>query len=406
MSKKVLFISYDGLTDPLGQAQILPYLIGLSKKGHQISILSCEKTENFKKNEAVVSQKCTDANIKWNYIDYNNSIPVVSSFLTVRKLKAKALAISKRNNIEVVHCRSIIPAMVGEAVQKKLGVKFIFDIRGFWADERVDGKIWNLKNPLYYLLYNYFKKKEKHLFEQADCIVTLTENAKTYIQKEFKTKNKFLVVPCCVDFEHFSFKKIQNEEVNELRAKIGIPKDNYVLTYVGSLGTRYMLREMLEFFKVLKMLQPNASFLFISKSDTSEIKTICHSIGLEYSSIYITSCEYTEIPNYISIGDASIFFIVTSFSGKAVSPTKQAEVMSLGLPIVANSGLGDTDLILKATKSGVVLNQFTDSEYKRLASEILNFNGDKDKIREAARQYFTLESGIEKYNSVYKNLEV
>ncbi|MFT6166932.1 MAG: glycosyltransferase involved in cell wall biosynthesis [Vicingaceae bacterium] len=377
-----------------------------SQKGHRITILSCEKAENFKKNKAVVSQKCKAANMEWNYIDYNNSIPVVSSFLTVRKLKAKALAIAKQNKIEVVHCRSIIPAMVGETVQKKEGVKFIFDIRGFWADERVDGKIWNLKNPLYRFLYNYFKKKEKYLFEHADCIVTLTENAKSYIQKEFVTKQKFLVVPCCVDFEHFNFKTIQNDKVNELRAKIGISKDNYVLTYVGSLGTRYMLREMLEFFKVLKVLQPNASFLFISKSDTSEIKPICTSIGLDDSSIFITSCEYTEIPTYISIGDASIFFIITSFSGKAVSPTKQAEVMSLGLPIVANSGLGDTDLILKETKSGVVLNQFTELEYQRLANEILNFNGDKEKIREAARQYFTLESGIEKYDSVYKNLEV
>ena len=78
--------------------------------------------------------------MEWNYIDYNNSIPVVSSFLTIRKLNAKALAIAKQNKIEVVHCRSIIPAMVGETVQKKLGVKFIFDIRGFLADERVDGK--------------------------------------------------------------------------------------------------------------------------------------------------------------------------------------------------------------------------------------------------------------------------
>ena len=404
MVKNVLFISYDGLTDSLGQAQILPYLIGLSKKGHKIQILSCEKSENFKKNHTIVSQKCEEANIGWNYIDYDNSIPVISSFFTVQKLKSEALKIAKEFKIQVVHCRSIIPAMVGEVLQQKLGIKFIFDIRGFWADERVDGKIWNLKNPVYGFLYNYFKGKEKYLFKQVDCIVTLTENAKSYIQKEFITKNSFLVVPCCVDFEHFDYHKIKNEKVNELRATIGMPEGNYVLTYVRSIGTRYMLLEMLAFFKVLKQLKANASFLFISKSDTSAIQQICSELELDFNSIYLTSCEYTEIPQYISIGNASIFFIVTSFSGKAVSPTKQAEVLSLGLPIVANSGLGDTDAILRETKSGVVLKHFTQSEYQRLAEEILQFEKGKEQTREAAKQYFTLESGIEKYDSIYKNL--
>ena len=404
MSKNVLFISYDGLTDSLGQAQILPYLIGLSKEGHRVYILSCEKSENFLKNRAIVSQKCKDANIEWNYIDYNNSIPVVSSFLTVRKLKAEALAIAKQHQIDVVHCRSIIPAIVGESLQKKLEIKFIFDIRGFWADERVDGKIWDLKNPIFLFLYKYFKYKEKYLFQQADYIVTLTENAKSFIKKEFATKNQFLVVPCCVDFEHFNYSNIQEHEVNELRAKIEIPIDNYVLTYVGSLGTRYMLYEMLRFFKSLKLKQANSSFLFISKSDTFEIRSICEKIDLDYSSIFITSCEYTEIPKYITIGDASIFFIVTSFSGKAVSPTKQAEVMSLGLPIVANSGLGDTDMILKETKSGIVLHDFNEDSYNNAVIQLLEFKPEKAEVRAAAQRFFTLSSGIKKYHSVYQNL--
>lgn len=404
MLKNTLFISYDGLTDSLGQAQILPYLIGLSKKGHQISILSCEKPDNFKKNQTVVQQKCKAANINWAYIEYDNSIPVVSSFLTVRKLKAKALEIAKARNINVVHCRSIIPAMVGRSLQQKVGAKFIFDIRGFWADERVDGKIWDLSKPLYKFLYNYFKKKEKQLFEQADCIVTLTENAKGFIATEFKTNNKFLVVPCCVDFEHFNPGKVDATKVESLRTEIGIDKGDFVLTYVGSLGTRYMLREMLGFFKVLKAKKPNASFLFISKSDTSEIQTICQEIGLDFKSIFITSCEYTEIPTYITIGNASVFFIVTSFSGKAVSPTKQAEVMSLGLPIVANSGLGDTDMILEKTQSGIVLQGFTESDFEKSASQLFEFDRSKSELRTAAKQFFTLESGIEKYHSVYENL--
>ena len=47
--KKVLFIAYDGLTDPLGQSQIIPYLAGLSKANYQFTILSVEKKQRLSK---------------------------------------------------------------------------------------------------------------------------------------------------------------------------------------------------------------------------------------------------------------------------------------------------------------------------------------------------------------------
>ena len=46
-AKRILFISYDGMTDPLGQSQVIPYLQGLSKHGYEIFLLSCEKKQAF-----------------------------------------------------------------------------------------------------------------------------------------------------------------------------------------------------------------------------------------------------------------------------------------------------------------------------------------------------------------------
>ena len=38
----VLYLSYDGMADPLGQSQVLPYLEGLVSKGHKFSLISFE----------------------------------------------------------------------------------------------------------------------------------------------------------------------------------------------------------------------------------------------------------------------------------------------------------------------------------------------------------------------------
>jgi hypothetical protein len=47
---KILYISYDGLTHPLGQSQVLPYLAELSREGYSFVLLRCEKVGEYKKN--------------------------------------------------------------------------------------------------------------------------------------------------------------------------------------------------------------------------------------------------------------------------------------------------------------------------------------------------------------------
>ena len=38
--RRALFLSYDGMTDPLGPSQVLPYLVGLAARGHRITLIS------------------------------------------------------------------------------------------------------------------------------------------------------------------------------------------------------------------------------------------------------------------------------------------------------------------------------------------------------------------------------
>ena len=45
---KVLYITYDGLTDPLGASQVLPYLSGMADAGIKFTVISFEKKEKIK----------------------------------------------------------------------------------------------------------------------------------------------------------------------------------------------------------------------------------------------------------------------------------------------------------------------------------------------------------------------
>ena len=63
--KTVLYISYDGMTDPLGQSQVIPYLTGLAKRGHRITVLSCEKRHHFELLHERCETAFADSGIEW-----------------------------------------------------------------------------------------------------------------------------------------------------------------------------------------------------------------------------------------------------------------------------------------------------------------------------------------------------
>ena len=43
MDARVLYISYDGLLDPLGQSQVVPYVRELARRGVALTVISFEK---------------------------------------------------------------------------------------------------------------------------------------------------------------------------------------------------------------------------------------------------------------------------------------------------------------------------------------------------------------------------
>src|ERR1044071_5608677 len=125
MSKNVLFISYDGMTDALGQSQVIPYLSGLSDLGHSITIISAEKPKAFKKLFTQIKSQLTAAKISWHPVLFSNQIPGWSAWRNYRRLLVKAQEVCIAQKIEVIHGRSYIPSLIGAVLKKKIKVKMI-----------------------------------------------------------------------------------------------------------------------------------------------------------------------------------------------------------------------------------------------------------------------------------------
>ena len=184
------------------------------------------------------------------------------------------------------------------------------------------------------------------------------------------------------------------------KKKSGYDLNNkFIVGYVGSIGTWYQLREMLLAFRHITQIKPNAVFLFVTRESSSTILSEAKELQINPDSIRIVSAQHEEVPGFISLFDCSIFFIRPSFSKKASSPTKQGEIMAMGIPLICNSGVGDTDEIVKRYHAGLVLKDTSEESLSSFSLDFTDF--DRKKTMDGAKEYFGLERGVESYFKIY-----
>ena len=389
MTKNVLYLSYDGMTDPLGQSQVLPYIIGLSKKGYKFHLVSFEKPNRFKQNRKVIERICSENEIEWHPLMYTKRPPLLSTIWDVRKMKRKSYALHRKYNFSIVHCRSYLSSLIGDSMKIKFGISFLFDMRGFWADERVDGKLWDLKNPIYKWVYNYFKRKELQFLNNADYTVSLTFSGKEEMLKWKGVnglKNRLEVIPCCADLN--LFKPVEGD------SKI------FTLGYLGSIGTWYLLDEMLLFYKGILEREKSAVFHFLTKEEPNIILERAKELGVSCDKMIIEESSRSDIPYKTRNWSYSIFFILPSFSKKSSSPTKQGELMGMGIPVICNDGVGDVKEIVQKYKSGLIVDLNSKFDFDKVFSHEF----EQTNIVNGARDYFSLQMGIKKYEMIYNQI--
>lgn len=402
----VLFISYDGLTDPLGQSQIIPYLSGLAKFGYRFTVISCEKPEKFQQHKAEIKKILSQYPISWQPLTYHKWPPVLSSVFDLQKIKQKARTIHAIDKIDMVHTRSGTPALAGLWLKNKFGIKFLNDIRDFYAQSRVDSGQWPQNKLIYKLVFNFFQKKEKQELANSDGVVCLTHKAESILKStpEFQTNTPLRVIPCSVDLKLFDPEKIDGSQKDLYKKQFGFASNDIVFSYLGSIGTWYLTKEMFTFFKVVSTKYTDAKFLIISPDDENLIRSFAASAGMHPDRISVVNAPRSSVPTLLSLSHYSVFFIKPCYSKQASSPTKLGEILAMGIPVIANSCVGDVGEIIEKYQAGIVIDQLDSHGYETAIDKIGKMQFNKEVIRAGAINYFDLNIAINKYREIYSHL--
>lgn len=390
---RILYLSYDGMTDALGESQVLSYLIELSNKGNEITLASFEKKTAYKNKSNRIDKLCQQTNIKWIPLKYLSKPPVFSTIIDIIKLKRVAFAFS---DVDVVHCRGYITALVGLQLKRKKNIPFIFDMRGFWADEKLESGHWGGK--LYQPIYKFFKKKEADFFNYSDRIISLTVNGKKEIlSKHQVSEKKIITIPTCVNYN--IFKPYSKKVKCSIKQKLKIPDQAKVFVYSGSLGGNYDISILINAYKAFFKKHPNSYLLILTKTIEAKFPKLPQKLE---DRIIMKSVDYHEVSDYLMLADLGFIFYKKGYSTIGRYPTKLAEYWACGLPCLVYNKIGDTKELLDKYKNNgfYYFNKFELEEKMNL----FNLDVDKGILRNNAISEFSLDMGVEKYHLVYKEL--
>lgn len=404
---RALYISHNGMLEGLGQSQVLGYLRGLAKRGVEFHLVSYEAAGANDEAIEALRQKLRGQGIAWSPLRRNVGrrfdARVNDSVRGV--LQTFRLALAHRPDI--VHGRSYLPTAIADVIATTVPrAKLVFDCRGMLGDEYVDAGHWTPDRFEYRLIKRY----ESRAFHRAQGVVVLTDALKAWIRARdwFGPKTHVETIPCCVDLDVFKFDEAARRRI---RDELGFA-DRTVLVYSGSLGSWYREADLARFAGIAKRrAKGRIGFLVATRSDPKELTDLLRAEGLTDDEIRVRSVVPADMAAHLSAGDIGLSFIKSCFSKKGSSPTKVAEYLACGLPVVLNGDIGDQAALAAERETCVVVDEdFRAEALEEAAAKALSLAARPlaDRVeqgRKTADEHFGLERvGVARYERLYRAL--
>lgn len=404
MRRAALYICYYNITEPLVQTQVVAYLGELARSGFEIHLLTFEKERLTQPHRLSIRERLRREGIQWYPMRYHAWPSLPATLYDIFRGSFKAVSLCIRYQIPLVHGRSHVGAAMALVVKVLRGTRMLFDVRGLLADEYADVGHWTRAGVKYRLT----KAMERVLFRRADALVLLTEAIKADLVKTDPVLRErasgIEVIPCCVQVERF----VLNADARRAERGRRNWDDRRVLAYVGKLGTWYLVKEMAQFFAAARREESRFFFQVLTQSEPSPMRRALEEAGVPPEVFDIEQVEPEEVPRVLCAADAGISFIRSCYSKRSSSPTKVAEYLAAGLPVVSTGGIGDCDAILARPNLGVVVEALDEAGYGRAARALLRLLDDPATpalCREFAERELSLSRiGGPRYVAVYERL--
>lgn len=302
-----------------------------------------------------------------------------------------------KHQISVVHAQSHFAAGVAaKAVANSPQTNFVFDVHGVDIEERLaDGRISENSQT-----HKLLKSMQDLASNRCNYAFSVTRALAEYLKIP---DEKCRIVPC-VSSLTLPVGDIEQTR-RETRHKLSL-ENKQVLLYLGGASAWQQPRFIVECFDILRKINPSAVLLLIT-GDTAYFSELATEFEIPSDAIRILSLPHEQVSTFACAADAGLLLRQDTIVNRVASPTKFAEYLAVGVPVVITDVLSDFSKIvekhnvgfsLPSDASAIVVASEIDALLKRNA---LHSECARQRCKAAYQHELSFESILPIYREVY-----
>jgi len=367
------YLTFDGVGAGVGASQVLPYVLGLAARGLEVTLHSFEPGAPAE----ALSERLAAAGVDWQPHAFRGGGTVGASVRIAR-------AVPWLRRKPLVHARSDLAA--ASALLARPGA-WVWDVRSFWVDQRIAQGGVRPGSPAEQAL----RRIERGAAQRAAGIVALTEAGVGELGRRHgpEISGRATVITTCVDLERFS-------------PSPPPPEVTVRLLLSGTFNALYDMPAMLGLSRAVGARRPTT--LRLVRSDEGPWDGAVRAQGGS-----IAAATFDEMPAEVQASHAGLSVCRRDAPAAIIAamPTKIAEFLACGRPVVVNRGLGDMDRLAAEYRCAVVVDDVSETGLDLAAEALLGLIDDPDtatRCRRAAEEHFSLDVGVDRLVELYATI--
>lgn len=389
---RCVYLTYDGLLDPLGQSQVLPYIRCLVAVGHSFMIISYEKARENGEIEKLEHQ-LRGMGVEWRRLPFRcGKLEFAKRVIAgVRLLRNTCRQLQP----DLMHLRGLMPAVIYQLAG--LNVPHLYDFRGFALEEWTSfGKIRVGSIP-----YRILRRIDRRAVATACGLVVLEKPAEVLLRQTYPVPDVPLkVIRTCTDVQAFGPR----------RPASGVSPDTIRFICLG--GARAPYRPDLALRMVRQLLNAGGKCRvdFFNERDHALITAAIAATGFPRNLVELVKIEHRDVPGRLADYDCGLVFLDSSPWRRVCSPTKVGEYLAAGLPVISLNGVDVLEHLAATTPCVKIVREedISGSPPKKWVEEVVAFiraSATPAACRELAAREFSMELAGRLYVELYAEIE-
>jgi len=308
----------------------------------------------------------------------------------------------------IIHCMGYLLTCIALEAKKNRfpGLRVHADLRGILPQECLYYEEGFL--PLRIFRYFLARGMERKIMSKADSISCVSKAFKRYLLKKYRIpEEKIIVVPLCIDMDTFYFSP---ELRTARRHQLGW-QDSVVILYSGK-RQRWQLPKRLIKNMILMTDRIKASRAVILTRVPEAFQVDIDGLSPEIRERFEIHCvPHDEVAQYLMAADIGLLFRKKDLVNRVACPTKFAEYVGCGLPVLCTHGIGDISAMIRENQMGWIIDDpYSKREMEIAITEIQNTSGrffsaeTRRNRSHAARKYFSWKTEIQTVMDRYESL--